>query len=486
MAHIPKRDPCVKCNNPVFFAERLVIEDHLYHRTCFRCARCESVLTLGNFYQTEKDNEYCCETCPDEEKHNRVTKVDESNRLSIAQRIALFEKTESSSVLKKSMSDEEKSKSLSRQLPSPANSSAFNSFLSSQINTQTKQNDSDDEKTIDSSSDDDSDDEPLSNPHKTEATMISEIKIATSSNDTIIKDNNVNATKELTHDDNAHATFEAHRSESQAKDPILDVVLNSDMSLHDEIELEFERLAEEAVNSQITPVSITIQKTISLENKPATAAAVNEVAQEFIESKPSKESSVANETQDDNPSKDIPKIDQEESLEVTQSEESQKIIPSQEIPEITPSQDEVISVEEKKVEEVIQDEELKEEINVLNTSKVLEESNEDKLNDSLYPGGLNPFGDVEEELKNKKTEPQKRPSLNPFGSCSEDEDENVLIRNKTGTLQKPPRPPPPRTTMTLKPASTNPFGSDDDEEESMTQNSAHVNKTPIPTPRRPL
>ena len=38
-----------------------------YHRTCFRCARCNNQLTPGNFYETEK-GQYCCETCPDEEQ----------------------------------------------------------------------------------------------------------------------------------------------------------------------------------------------------------------------------------------------------------------------------------------------------------------------------------------------------------------------------------------------------------------------------------
>ena len=37
----------------------------LYHRTCFRCARCQHQLSLANFYETE-GGEYCCETCPDE------------------------------------------------------------------------------------------------------------------------------------------------------------------------------------------------------------------------------------------------------------------------------------------------------------------------------------------------------------------------------------------------------------------------------------
>lgn len=184
MAHVvPKREPCVKCKNQVFLAERLQINQSLYHRTCFRCARCESVLTLGNFYETEKDHEYCCETCPDEEK-TRGPKVEESNRLSIAQKIALFEK-ESSNVLKKSLSDEEKSKSLHRQ--PTANSEALNSFLTKQIETQAISDDDDDKTSSDSDSDDEGSTAPPSIPsnHPTdnipsisdEAPIISDHKI---------------------------------------------------------------------------------------------------------------------------------------------------------------------------------------------------------------------------------------------------------------------------------------------------------------------
>lgn len=39
----------------------------LVHRTCFRCARCSAQLTLASYYQTER-GQYCCETCPDEER----------------------------------------------------------------------------------------------------------------------------------------------------------------------------------------------------------------------------------------------------------------------------------------------------------------------------------------------------------------------------------------------------------------------------------
>ncbi len=58
-------DLCVSCKNPVFLAERLMVNGRLHHRVCFRCARCQSQLSLANYYETEQE-QYCCETCPDE------------------------------------------------------------------------------------------------------------------------------------------------------------------------------------------------------------------------------------------------------------------------------------------------------------------------------------------------------------------------------------------------------------------------------------
>ena len=153
MAHIvPKREPCFKCKNPVFLAERLVVGTKLYHRCCLKCARCKTLLTIGSFYETENDGEYVCDVCPDEEKNAEAKKTVDlsSQRLSIAQKIALFEK-DKGNVLKKSLSDEEKSKSLNRQnsmtstatikLASPLKSSALNSFLSEQVNTPVESDD---------------------------------------------------------------------------------------------------------------------------------------------------------------------------------------------------------------------------------------------------------------------------------------------------------------------------------------------------------
>ncbi|XP_052869765.1 MICAL-like protein 1 isoform X2 [Anopheles cruzii] len=64
---VPKRATCARCSNPIFLAERISFGAKSYHRSCLKCARCGTQLTVGSFYETETDGEYCCETCPDEE-----------------------------------------------------------------------------------------------------------------------------------------------------------------------------------------------------------------------------------------------------------------------------------------------------------------------------------------------------------------------------------------------------------------------------------
>ena len=51
---------CAVCGKPVFILERLNVAGKLFHRTCFKCARCEEQLTLASFYETET-GQFCCE-----------------------------------------------------------------------------------------------------------------------------------------------------------------------------------------------------------------------------------------------------------------------------------------------------------------------------------------------------------------------------------------------------------------------------------------
>ncbi|XP_073832429.1 MICAL-like protein isoform X3 [Musca autumnalis] len=209
MAHVvgvPRRDPCRKCQLPVFLAERLLVGKKVYHRTCLKCARCGSQLTPGSFYETEVDEQYVCETCPDEEipstsggdfaipsgggetiaaedasPERATSPVQMRNHLegenkfatatntrsvrsSIRDRLAFFEQKQQqhdvladrdSKLLQKSLSDEEKSKSLQRMekasesAATPSTSSGgykMNSALSNFLND-TVDNEPDEDET---------------------------------------------------------------------------------------------------------------------------------------------------------------------------------------------------------------------------------------------------------------------------------------------------------------------------------------------------
>jgi MICAL-like protein 1 len=545
MAHVvPKREPCRKCNNPVFLAERLVINQTLYHRTCFRCARCNTILSVGYFYETEKDHEFCCEQCPDEEKP-AGPKV-ESNRLSIAQKIALFEK-ESSSVLRKSLSDE-KSKSLKRQ--SPANSSAFNSFMATQITeAKAESTDDDDEKTI-ASTDTDSDDDAISDKKM----KISDQK-------------SVPVTKELT----LGTAIAQKPSESQAvaKDnALVDKKVEKVPDEFDEIEMEFDKLVEEAEKS----ISFDVPDVKTKEKNKKIVENVQKIEEKIEKSQEIPEENIVeierNVVEQEKKNVDLEgKVEgveenvenlEEKSGKVQSSDESSKIVEEEktiEIPKIqvreasldenveiagdsseagtqevsevpetsgvpvidvkatevdgTPSKvDEHRSSEgnESSVEAAksCHDVESPPEVAVIlddpssfvdkieekpteepETSPEKPETPQEKLPDppqeeESYPDDLNPFGDDDEPPT--APQPSKKPSLNPFGSCSEDEDEKENEKPSAksfGTLPKPPRPPPPKATTR---ASMNPFGSEDEEEEEQKPVAPH--KTPVPTPRK--
>lgn len=473
MAHVvvPKREPCVKCNNPVFLAERLLINQSLYHRTCFRCARCSSVLTLGNFYETEKDREYCCETCPDEEK-TTSPKVEEANRLSIAQKIALFEK-DSSNVLKKSLSDEEKSKSLSRQ--PTANSEALNSFLTAQINPP-EPDVSEDEKTAESlSSESESDDDDPSTLSRPDIPTISDKKSI--SDHKIISE--PSATKELTHGGDAAAIAETHPESHEVKDIASAhlALVESDKKApespndDDEFELLFEKLAEDAVKTPNIPIFVPVVIPPTPEESPKEVP-LSEVVVEPVTSEvdvPTSEvdvkaSEIEIKTSEVEPESSEPKTEPSEvETKVESPEASTKVIQQSGNVEIIASDDSSLKPSSSELEPV--DDSPKPEVG---------------SDDALYPIDLNPFGDDEAS----KPEPLKRPTLNPFGSCSEDEDEDKKVASTgprySGTLPKPPRPPPPKT-MTLKASSTNPFASDDEDDEPQ-----KAIRTPVPTPRKPL
>jgi len=65
-------EPCRQCNKVVEIISRLNVGGRILHRTCFKCARCDTQLSLASYYETET-GDFCCEVCPDEEKKEDVT-----------------------------------------------------------------------------------------------------------------------------------------------------------------------------------------------------------------------------------------------------------------------------------------------------------------------------------------------------------------------------------------------------------------------------
>ncbi|KAM6928519.1 LIM domain and actin-binding protein 1a isoform 2-T2 [Xenentodon cancila] len=54
----PVRETCIACLKTVYPMERLVAQQHVYHKNCFRCVHCNTTLSLGN-YASLHGNIYC-------------------------------------------------------------------------------------------------------------------------------------------------------------------------------------------------------------------------------------------------------------------------------------------------------------------------------------------------------------------------------------------------------------------------------------------
>ena len=72
-------DPCRICQKSVYILERLNIGGRIVHRTCFRCGRCGTQLSLAGYYETET-GDYCCELCPDEERREELERTSDDKK----------------------------------------------------------------------------------------------------------------------------------------------------------------------------------------------------------------------------------------------------------------------------------------------------------------------------------------------------------------------------------------------------------------------
>lgn len=57
---------CQVCKHRVFILERLIVDGKLYHTTCFRCHKCNNLLSPGAYVESDTNGVYECSVCPDE------------------------------------------------------------------------------------------------------------------------------------------------------------------------------------------------------------------------------------------------------------------------------------------------------------------------------------------------------------------------------------------------------------------------------------
>lgn len=50
---------CTECNKRVYEMEKIVANDQLFHKTCFRCSHCNRILSLGNYAGGPGGKLYC-------------------------------------------------------------------------------------------------------------------------------------------------------------------------------------------------------------------------------------------------------------------------------------------------------------------------------------------------------------------------------------------------------------------------------------------
>jgi len=57
----PSNSKCISCSKAVFKMEELIADEKVYHKTCFRCKKCNNILKLGSYASMEGD--VFCKNC---------------------------------------------------------------------------------------------------------------------------------------------------------------------------------------------------------------------------------------------------------------------------------------------------------------------------------------------------------------------------------------------------------------------------------------
>ncbi|KAF8777419.1 MICAL-like protein 1 isoform X2 [Argiope bruennichi] len=73
-----KHEVCHVCKHRVFILERLIVDNKLYHRDCFRCSKCNALLNPGAYVESDTDGLYECAVCLPEENSDSMDTQDAS------------------------------------------------------------------------------------------------------------------------------------------------------------------------------------------------------------------------------------------------------------------------------------------------------------------------------------------------------------------------------------------------------------------------
>ncbi|XP_052891382.1 MICAL-like protein 1 isoform X2 [Anopheles moucheti] len=532
---VPKRASCNRCSNPIFLAERISFGEKSYHRSCLKCARCGTQLTVGSFYETEIDGEYCCETCPDEEiqleqRRESSPSSEGSGRSSIItggitpvaatvglpknvrsskllDRISFFEsaplsdeektsnlerKTRMSNFLKETLQDVEQRKDEPPELPSNGPPS-----LSTNSVDEVQMND-----TIDSDNVDDEfeklveelDEEDLGGGTNTSLQAVP---------DSMPHDDNVDLQTELTVPVHIEPTYD------QVLPDVKETKLTGEESL--ERKSSMEKIESSQDNEET--VSLTIQQESDVLKNTSTAdetqnnkdSALQELAIVAKETEPIESSDLKIVNQQDaieekhsaikqpsvEISEDVGQEISEADVEVT--------IDTETLPSVAASES---TIEESDVPKENESTELKlsptklieSTDNTENQCTVPNETVENTVHDSEVPvteerkissesnEGSNVTKNVPVSTKQDIKYEELYPSdLNPFGDDDDDEgegDEKIVDLRKVSTGGKP--------VPTMRRVSTNPFGSDDEEDDNQQQSPSSKPPRPPPPKMKPV
>ncbi|XP_045473510.1 MICAL-like protein 1 isoform X2 [Harmonia axyridis] len=426
-----RKEPCAKCGLPVFIAERLNVRKTLYHRTCFRCAKCDIQLTLHNYTETES-GKFCCKICPEEEKSAEM------------------------SVLTRSLSDEEKSASLKggdsdpysdnfeNVLEDPRDGSLKRSFtLDRMLGTSFVKARSDFMATqmtaFDSDLDTESEEKPPDLPVSPRPQLDDD---AQKHSENILSSNSL---------PNLSDNFSVDQKPCISRDRVTkDSVSTEDLSVKPSIrsrvklfEAAIKDCAKTDVNSEsreendnsegvhqvLSPGDESIGgSSLSIDEKVKEDSSPNDSVVTNLEHSKAHSSnlSVSSKISDEVINEEVIILSSETSYQPQSNEDSVIVISDTEDPKCQTS---------------------------VQTSEAPDRSdleNEQPKSVTEYPDDLNPFGDEEETEHQKQPLPEadRSVSLNPFGDTDEEEEEEE---------------PPNRPLTDSK--SLNPFGSDEDEED---------------------